>query len=115
MAYDELLSDRIEQILKEKKVVYQEKKMFGGMSFMVNDKMCVGVIKENLMARIDSEFHEEAIQKKGCRTMDFTKRPMKGFVYVEPLGIDMEEDLEYWIQLALDYNPKAKSSKKKKK
>jgi len=113
MAYDELLADRIKKILFEKKASYQEKKMFGGVAFMVKDKMCVGVIKENLMARIDPENHDEAIKKSGCKTMDFTNRPMKGFVYVEPYAIDMDEDLEEWIDLALEFNPKAKSSKKK--
>jgi TfoX/Sxy family transcriptional regulator of competence genes len=77
--------------------------------------MCVGIIKDNLMARIDPEIYEEALQKEGCREMDFTKRPMKGYVYVDPVATDMDEQLEYWIQLALDFNPKAKSSKKKKR
>lgn len=82
---------------------------------MVDDKMCVGVVKNNLMVRIDPEIHGEALTRKGCREMDFTGRPMKGFVFVEPEGIDMDEDLQYWIQRALDYNPRAKSSKKKGK
>ena len=105
MAYDELLADRIEQALKHKNVSFYDKKMFGGIAFMVNDKMCVGVIKENLMVRLNPDFHNEATTRKGCRTMDFTNRPMKGFVYVEPQGIDMDEDLEYWIDKALEYNP----------
>ena len=66
------------------------------------------------MARIDPEIYEEALTKKGCREMDFTKRPMIGYVYVEPEAIDLDEDLAYWVQLCLDFNPKAKSSKKKK-
>ena len=81
---------------------------------MVNDKMCLGIIKENMMIRIDPEIQEELLQKPGCKIMDFTKRPMKGFLYVEPLALDMEDELENWIQYALDYNPMAKSSKKKK-
>jgi hypothetical protein len=67
------------------------------------------------MARIDPDIYEMALKRKGCREMDFTNRPMKGFVFVDPQGTDMDEDLEYWMQLAIDYNPKAKSSKKKKK
>jgi TfoX/Sxy family transcriptional regulator of competence genes len=113
MAYDELLSDRIKQVLKDKNVPFSEKKMFGGLSLMVDEKMCVGIIKNNLMVRIDPEFHEKAISMNACREMDFTKRPMKGFVYVEPEGIDLDDDLEFWIDKALEYNPKAKSSKKK--
>ena len=81
---------------------------------MVNDKMCAGVIGDRLMARIGTEVYDEALKQKGCRSMDFTGRPMKGFVYVEPEGIDLEEDLAEWVQLCLDYNPMAKSSKKKK-
>jgi len=113
MAYDELLEDRIQRILKDKNVPFTKKKMMGGLTFMVEDKMCVGIVKNTLMARIDPEKYEEALKKDGCREMDFTGRPMKGFVFIEPVGIDMEEDLEYWIRLALDYNPKARKSGKK--
>lgn len=114
MAYDLHLAERIEQIFKERKVKFEEKKMMGGLCYMVNDKMCCGIVDDKLMARIDPDIYEKALKKKGCRAMDFTGRPMKGFVYVEPKGIDLDKDLEYWIGLALDYNPKAKSSKKKK-
>lgn len=115
MAYDEYLAERITNVLQHNHVSFIEKKMMGGLTFMVDDKMCVGVVKNTLMARIDPEFYEEALTKKGCREMNFTGRPMKGFVFVEPEGIDSDESLEYWIQLALDYNPKAKSSRKSKR
>jgi TfoX/Sxy family transcriptional regulator of competence genes len=114
MAYDENLEDRIQRILHDKRVDFTKKKMMGGLTFMVDDKMCVGIVRNTLMARIDPEKYEEALKKKGCREMDFTGRPMKGFVFIEPSGIDMEEDLEYWILLALEYNPLAKKSPKKK-
>ena len=114
MAYDTHLADRISQVLKTRHIGFEEKKMMGGLCFMINDKMCVGIIKENMMIRIDPEIQDELLQKPGCRMMDFTKRPMKGFLYVEPVGVDMDIDLEYWIQLALEFNPKAKSSKQKK-
>lgn len=114
MAYSDLLADRIRIVLKEKHVTAKEMKMMGGLCFMIDNKMCVGIIKDNLMARIDPELYDEALTKKGCREMDFTKRPMRGYVYVEPEVIDMNDDLEYWIQLCLDFNPQAKSSKKKK-
>ena len=115
MAYNEFLADRMRQVLKEKNVAYEEKAMMGGLTFMVDDKMCVGIVKDNLMARIDPGIYESALQRKGCKEMDFTNRPMKGFVFVEPEGTDLDEDLEFWIQLALDFNPRATSSKKKKK
>ncbi|TAJ15492.1 TfoX family protein [Marinilabiliaceae bacterium JC017] len=114
MAYDENLADRLRMTLKEKRVAYLEKKMMGGLCFMVDDKMCVGIIKNNLMARIDPGIYEEAITRPGCKPMDFTGRPMKGFVFIEPYGIDMDEDLDHWVQLCLDFNPKAKAGKKKR-
>src|SRR5688572_28117237 len=113
MPYNEHLAQRVKKVLREKRIHFDEKKMMGGLCFMVKDKMCMGVEKEMLMARIDPEFYEKALKKKGCHEMDFTGRPMKGFVFVDPTGIDMDNDLDYWIQLCLDYNPKAKSSKKK--
>jgi len=114
MAYNEYLADRLRQSLKSKGINYLEKKMMGGLTFMVNDKMCVGIIKDDLMVRLDPEIYEESLKKPGCRVMDFTGRPLKGFVKVEPEGIDMDEDLDYWVDIALEYNPRAKSSKKKK-
>ena len=114
MAYNEYLAERIQRVLNEQKILSIEKKMMGGLTFMVDDKMCVGVVKENLMARIDPDIYEAALTKNGCREMNFTGRPMKGFVFIEPEGIDLDEDLEYWVKLCLEYNPKAKSSKKKK-
>jgi len=115
MAYSELLADRIRLHFDSRQVGYEEKKMMGGLCFMVDDKMCVGIVKEDLMARIGKAIYEEAIQKAGARPMDFTKRPMKGYVFVAPDGIDMDDDLAYWLELALAFNPLAKSSKKKKK
>lgn len=113
MAYSEYLAERIKKVLKEKHVTFEEKMMMGGLCFMVKDKMCVGIVKDKLMARIDPELYEQALKKKGCHEMDFTGKPMKGFVFVDPIGIDMDKDLDYWVQLCLDYNPKAKTSKKK--
>ena len=89
--------------------------MMGGLTFMVNDKMCVGVIKDELMCRIDPEIHEHLIERNGCRTMDFTKRPMKGYVLIEEIGMRSKNDFEFWIDLALEFNKKAKSSKRPKK
>lgn len=114
MAYDLHLADRISLVLKNKNTLFDEKKMMGGLCYMVNDKMCVGIIKDNLMIRVDPEIQDQLLKLPFCRIMDFTKRPMKGYLYVDPLGTDLDEDLEKWIQYALDFNPKAKSSKKNK-
>ncbi len=113
MAYDEKLANRIRERLEDLPNI-EEKEMMGGLTFMYNDKMCVGIIKDELMCRIDRELHEEAVEKTGCRTMDFTKRPMIGYVLVDENGLKTKKDFDYWIQLALDFNKKAKSSKKKK-
>lgn len=113
MAFDEFLAERISTILKQKNVLFETKKMMGGLCYMVNDKMCVGVVNNSLMARIDPAMYEDALNKKGAKPMDFTGRPMKGYVFVEPEGVDFEADLEEWVQLCVDFNPKAKSSKKK--
>lgn len=113
MPYNEALADRIRQILVAKKIRHAEKKMFGGVCFMVDDKMLMGVEKEKVMARIDPEDEATAMKKKGAAPMDFTGRIMKGFVYIDPEAVDMDKDLEYWVDLCLKYNPKAKASKKK--
>ena len=114
MPYNELLADRIRRTLNDKRVSFREKEMMGGLEFMVNDKMCIGIVKENLMARVGPDAYESALRIKGCKPMDFTGKPMKGFVFIEPKGIDADKDLEYWLDLCLAYNPKAKSAKKKK-
>ena len=85
----------------------------GGWCAMVDGKMCVGIIKEALMARVGPDAYENALQLPHATVMDFTGRPMKGYVTVHPLGIDNQEDLEKWIGLCLTFNPQAKSSKKK--
>ncbi|MBK8874293.1 MAG: TfoX/Sxy family protein [Bacteroidetes bacterium] len=114
MAYDETLAERIRKKLGHLPNV-EEKKMMGGLTFMYNDKMCVGVYKDQLMCRIDPAQHEQAITRLGCKTMDFTTRPMIGFVLIDESGMKSPKDFDYWIGIALDYNKKAKSSKKKPK
>jgi TfoX/Sxy family transcriptional regulator of competence genes len=114
MAFDEFLADRIRIGLKEKKISFTEKQMMGGMAFLVDDKMCVGVIKNKMIARIDPDLYKDSITRPGCRPMDFTGKPMRGWVYLEPEAIDMDDDLNEWVQLALDYNPRTKTIKKKK-
>ena len=114
MAYDEHLAERIRSILDARKINYLDKKMMGGLVFMVDDKMCIGIVKDNLMARIGEEKYPEALQKDGCKEMNFTGRPLKGYVFVEPQAVDMEDELEYWVTLCMDFNPLAKASKKRK-
>ncbi len=113
MAYNEQLAERVRKILAPHKKHIEEKKMMGGLTFMLRGKMCVGILKDELMCRIDPEFHEQSIKKKGCRTMDFTKKPMRGFIFIDSRGTSSPKDLSYWVGISVDFNAKAKSSKKK--
>ena len=115
MAYDEKLADRVREIIAVHHKKVTEKKMFGGLCFMVNDKMCVGVEKERLMVRLDPEKQDEVMEKEGAKPMDFTGKVMKGFVFVDIEALNTKKKLEYWMNLALEYNKKAKASKKKKR
>ncbi len=113
MAYDEFLEERITRILNEKGAPFRSMKMMGGLCYMVDEKMCTGIVKDHLMARVGPDVYESVLSRPGCKPMDFTGRPMKGYVFVSGEGIDSDDDLSYWIQLCLDFNPLAKSSKKR--
>ena len=114
MPYNEKLADRVREIISLTHKKVEEKKMFGGLCFMVNDKMCIGVEQERLMIRLDPSIYEEVLQKEGCRPMDFTGKVMKGYVFVDIDAVKTKKELEYWVKLALVYNKIAKSSKKRK-
>lgn len=113
MAYDETLAERIRKRLATLPNI-EEKKMMGGLTFMYNDKMCVGVYKDQLMCRIDPAQHEQAIKRPGCKTMDFTSRPMIGFVLIDDPGMKTQKEFDFWIGMALEFNSRAKSGKRKK-
>ena len=114
MAYNEYLADLLRSELKEQKVVFEEKKMMGGLCIMVDDKMCVGIIKDDLMARVGPHQYEYFLKKPGARIMDFTKRPMKGYLYASAEAWDNQSSLSEWVDQCLLFNKEAKSSKKKK-
>ena len=111
MAYDTVLADRIRERLQDLPDVY-EKEMMGGLVFMVNQKMCMGIIKDEMMCRIDRSMHETLVEMNGCRTMEFTKKPMIGYVLVEESAMRSPLEFNYWIALCLEFNPMAKASKK---
>jgi len=115
MAYNEKLADRVREIISETHRNVEEKKMFGGLCFMVNDKMCIGVEMERLMVRIDPDKYEEVMEMNGVKPMDFTGKIMKGFVFVEADVLNTRKNLNFWVQLSLEYNKIAKASKKKSK
>ena len=112
MPYNEHLADRVRNELISQKIAFRELNMMGGLCFMVDEKMCVGVVKDQLMARIDPDMYNQALTREGCVEMNFTGRAMKGFVFVNPEGTDTDNDLAYWIELCIEFNPRAKSSKK---
>lgn len=113
MSYNEKLSSRIRKSLADFQNV-EEKMMFGGVCFMLNGKMCVGVTKDKMMCRIGPEVYQVALENKGCREMDFTGKAMKGYVFVSYEGMKTKKDFDYWINLCIEFNSKAKASKKKK-
>jgi len=114
MPFNEILAVRVRDALSGTRKV-EVKKMMGGLTFMVNKKMALGVLRDDLMVRFDPADHEIALRRKGCREMDFTGRPMKGFVFVGPDGTRLTKDLRHWVGIALEYNKKAKPSRKRGK
>ncbi len=102
MAYDEQLAQRVRQALTSQDGI-REQKMFGGLAFMLHGNMSVGVEKDRLMVRCGPDRHQEALARPHARPMDFTGRPMKGFVYVPLAGITSDADLQEWVQLGVDF------------
>ena len=113
MPYSEKLAERIRESLAAIPKV-EEKKMFRGITFMVNGKMCVNVSGEELMCRFDPELQETIADKKGFRKMIMKGRVYKGYGYVSQDAIKSKKDFDFWINLCLEFNGKAKASKKKK-
>lgn len=114
MAFDEQLGDRIRRLLQKRGVDFEEKHMMGGLCFMVDDKMCVGIYKNMLMARINPEEQDTLLAQPGAMPMELTGRPMKGFLFVDPEAIEKDQPLDQWVGHCLAYNPLAKRSKKKR-
>jgi TfoX/Sxy family transcriptional regulator of competence genes len=102
MAHDEGLAQRVREILEERRGV-SEKKMFGGLCFLVHGNMCCGVETDRLMVRVGPDAHEAALAEPHARKMDFTGRAMKGFVYVGEEGFEADEDLERWVELGASF------------
>ena len=102
MSFDEFLGGRLRTVLSHRGDVV-EKRMFGGLAFMVAGNMCVGIIGEDLMVRVGPEADTEALAQPHARPMDFSGRPMKGYVYVAPPGVETEEMLTAWVNRAVAY------------
>jgi hypothetical protein len=115
MSFNTALANRIrEHLLEFNDLKVEEKKMFRGLTFMVNDKMCISVSGENLMCRFDPNLHEEVAEKRGYQPMIMRGKELKGYCYVLPVGFQKEKDLKYWVKICVEFNEKARSSKRKK-
>lgn len=102
MAFDEALADRVRDELAPRAGV-GERRMFGGIAFMVEGNMAVGILGEDLMVRLDPADAERALAEDHVRPMDFTGRPAKGMVFVDPAGTESAEDLAGWVDAAADF------------
>ena len=113
MAINEQLTNKIRKAFINVPEV-EEKKMFSGIAFMVNGKLCVSVGNNRIMCRVDPELHDELIQKPGCKTVVMKGRDYKGYIWIDELVLTTKKQIDYWVKLALDFNPKAKATVKKK-
>jgi len=102
MAYDEALAARVRARLAGKRGL-AERRMFGGLCFLVNGHMCAGIAGETLMLRVGPERYAEALSRPHAREMDFTGRPLKGMIYVDPPGIANGATLGRWLAMALAF------------
>ena len=102
LPYDEGLAQRVREALQDHPSV-SEKMMFGGLAFLISGNMCIGVVGDQLMARVGPDRYQEALGESHVREMDFTGRPMKGFVYISSEGLDSDEELEAWTQRGVDF------------
>ena len=114
MPPDELLVNRVRTAIGKSRHV-EEKKMFGGIAFMVEGKMCVTVGKGRIMCRIDPATHDAALERKGCTTVVMKGREYRGYVHIDADAVGTKGDLDHWVRLALDFNSRAKASTRKKR
>ncbi|MCB9279280.1 MAG: TfoX/Sxy family protein [Lewinellaceae bacterium] len=105
--------ERIARVLNDRRAPFIRKSMMGGETFMVEDKMCVGIFRDALMARIDPAEEDALAARPGAERMTMAGKTMKGYLLIAPEGFDSDADLEFWVGKCLEFNPKAKASKKK--
>lgn len=102
MAYDQFLAQRVREILARRKG-FAAKEMMGGITFLLNGNMCCGVDKDHLMVRVGPERYTEALAQPHARPMDFTGRPLRGFVFVDPPGFKTDNRLREWVMRGVDF------------
>jgi TfoX/Sxy family transcriptional regulator of competence genes len=116
MSFDEQLGQRIGLMFDKAGSDFSEKRMFGGLAFMIDDKMCIGVVKDEIMLRVLDDKYKDVLSRPNVREMDFAGRPMKGFVYIERPAFETDKQLNEWIDLAIEFGKLGvlKSKKRKK-
>ena len=114
MAYNEQLANRIREALGDQSEV-EEKKMFKGICFMVNGKMCLCASGDEMLTRLGPDHFEEALETNGCRGMIRNGKPLKDFVFVGPEAMRTQQQFDHWVNIALAFNPFAKATKTKSK
>src|SRR5689334_17126654 len=115
MAYNDKLATRVREIIALTHKRVEEKKMFGGLCFMVNDKMCIGINEDKIMLRVDPDEYDRLMQREDAEPMDFTGRVMHGYIFVNERFLKTKPQLNAWVQRALSFNKKAPATAKQKK
>lgn len=110
---NQITGDRIANLPSAKGIVFDQKKMFGGLCFMVDDKMLIGTYKGGIMARVNPDEADSLIERNGASQMIHAGKPMVGYLFIESEGYESDSEMSYWLEKCLAYNPKAKASKKK--
>ena len=112
MPFSEKLDTRITELLKTKRGLVK-KKMFGGVCYMLKDKMIAGIVEDKLMIRCIKDEYDSLLKKPHAAVMNFTGRPMKGFLYIEPAGIKTNKQLQKWLDVGIEFAHKSPPKKKK--
>lgn len=115
MPYNEEFSIRIKKMLIQLNVDFVDKKMFGGFAFMINDKMCVGIVNDKIMLRVMEDKYESLLEENGVEPMNFTGKIMKGLLFINPEAFRTDKELLHWINYGLEFAEKGVVKSKKKK
>ena len=114
MAYDTQLANRVREYLEQfPELAIEEKKMFRGLTFIINGKMSINISGDNLMCRFDPDITKDISKESGFLPMIMKRKEYKGYCYVEPVGFKNKKDFEFWMKLCIDFNDRAKASKKR--
>ena len=114
MPYNERLANQVRELIAACEEQVEEKVMFGGLTFMVNGKICIGIKSNKILVRIDPLLHDKEVQGSGVLPMNHSGKDVPGYLFVDEAEINTYTRLKRWVELALEYNPRAPMAKKKK-